>query len=108
MTLSAREARRRRLTAVMERHGLTTRAMATLVGWVTHRAVGMWASGDRTVPDWGLARATRIDTALRLARGELPDACDWDPAGRSQLELLDHLDECPLHAQRALAAVQRG
>jgi hypothetical protein len=107
LTRAERERIQKWFARILDRHGLTHRAMAPLMKGATYRAVGLWASGERPMPVLAQLRAAKVDTALTLARGEL-SVCAWDPAGRTQLEVMDHVDECAFHAQIAIEAVQRG
>lgn len=97
------------VAAMLDTHGLSQQRLGDLVG-ATRRAVAYWKDGDYDVPPETADRMIRLDTALRVARGEGQDECPWPtqhlgdelPDAR---EVMYHVDGCPSCMSRAYGAV---
>jgi hypothetical protein len=92
-------------------HHLSHQQLGDLLG-VTRRAVGHWKSGTYPVPELVADRMVRIDTVLRVQRGEGQQECPW-PRERAaaagalpdMLETTCHIDTCPACMARSYGAV---
>lgn len=99
------------VAALLENHDLSHQRLGDLLG-VTRRAVGYWKDGTYPVPDLVADRMVRLDTALRVQRGEGQQECPWPRERASEagtlpdpLETMYHIDTCPACMSRAYGAV---
>lgn len=102
------------VATMLDTHRLSQQRLGDLVG-ATRRAVAYWKDGDYDVPPETADRMIRLDTALRVTRGDREDECPWvnktmDGAlCTAELpdvrEVMYHVDGCPSCMARAYGAV---